>query len=108
MTRKIFGALAAGALVLAAGVATETVTGHTAGSITLKASALGAPAGASLTFTVVHAGADHVDLSGSAADLTCVSSDDASAAHSIFDSLDDDRRGTRCGDHCGRRDAAAA
>jgi hypothetical protein len=52
------------------GVAAETVTGGLAGSITLAATATGIPAGTTLTFNVVTGAADHVDLTGSTADLT--------------------------------------
>src|SRR5207245_2717839 len=53
-----------------AGVATKTVTGTTAGSVTLKGTSGAVAAGALLTFAVTHGGADHIDLSGSTADLT--------------------------------------
>src|SRR5207245_556603 len=53
-----------------AGVATKTVTGTTAGSVTLKGTSGAVAAGALLTFAVTHGGADHIDLTGSTADLT--------------------------------------
>src|SRR5438876_11747344 len=46
-----------------AGVALKTVTGHTAGALTLAASSGAVGAGSTVSFTVVHAGADHVDRS---------------------------------------------
>src|SRR5207244_256934 len=50
-----------------AGVATKTVTGTTAGSVTLKGTSGAVAAGALLTFAVTHGGADHIDLTGSTA-----------------------------------------
>src|SRR5207237_8810105 len=46
-------------------VATKTLTGTTAGAVTLKGTSGTVAAGALLTFTVTHAAADHIDLTGS-------------------------------------------
>src|SRR5205823_12527969 len=54
------------------GVATKTVTGVLAGSITLKATAPSVPAGTTLTFTVVHTGSAHVCPPGTSGDrMSC-------------------------------------
>src|SRR5439155_1545317 len=56
-----------GSAGLVAGVATKTLTGVTAGLVTIGAS--NGTMSDSLSFTVVHAGADHISLTGSTADL---------------------------------------
>src|SRR5205814_1833822 len=47
-----------------------TVTGKLVGAVVLKGTAPGAGAGSLLSFNVIHAGPDHVDLSGAPTDLT--------------------------------------
>ena len=61
-----------------AGVATKTVTGNLAGSVTLQASATlsgpGSTNSNTLTFNVVHGAASQIVLSGSTADLPSATS----------------------------------
>src|SRR5206468_2937439 len=61
-----------GSVTAVAGQASKTVAGTTAGSVSLAADAgsLARAAGNPITFSVVHAGADHISLTGSTADLT--------------------------------------
>src|SRR5207244_1757378 len=49
--------------------ATHVLSRTTAGAVTLKGTSGTVAAGALLTFTVTHAAADHIDLTGSTADL---------------------------------------
>src|SRR5207237_308070 len=58
-----------GTQAAAAGVATKTLTGTTAGAVTLKEIGRASCRDRVHTSTVTHAAADHIDLTGSTADL---------------------------------------